>query len=114
MAIIIAHAQRLSDFFNKLARRLYDARLVKAERELKRHRPFCTVDRAMKDMVNLRLVAICSNIALHHVWVSVRPAARIDSARHPLATERLAFVGGVEAAQCDNGGSPLCFGANHR
>jgi hypothetical protein len=40
MAIIIAHAQRLSDFFNKLARRLYDSRLVKAERELKRHQPF--------------------------------------------------------------------------
>jgi hypothetical protein len=40
MAIIIAQAQRLSGFFNKLVRRLYDARLVKAERELKRHRPF--------------------------------------------------------------------------
>jgi hypothetical protein len=40
MAIIIAHAQRLSGFFKKLAHRLYDARLVKAERELKRHRPF--------------------------------------------------------------------------
>ena len=40
MATIIARAQRLSGFFNKLAHRLYDARLVKAEREVKRHRPF--------------------------------------------------------------------------
>ena len=40
MAIIIAHAQRLSGFFNKLARRLYVARLANAERELKRHLPF--------------------------------------------------------------------------
>jgi len=40
MAIIIAHAQQLSGFFNKLAHRLYDARLMKAERELERHRPF--------------------------------------------------------------------------
>ena len=40
MAIIIAHAQQLSGFFYKLAHRLYDARLMKAERELERHRPF--------------------------------------------------------------------------
>ena len=40
MATIISHAQRLAGFFNKLAHRLYDARLVKAERELERHRPF--------------------------------------------------------------------------
>jgi hypothetical protein len=44
MPTIIAQAQRLSGFFNKLAHRLYDARLVKAERELKRvrtSRPRC-------------------------------------------------------------------------
>jgi hypothetical protein len=40
MAIIIAHAQTLSGFFNKLAHRLYDARLAKAKRELEHHRPF--------------------------------------------------------------------------
>jgi hypothetical protein len=40
MATIIAHTQRLSGFFNKLAHRLYDYRLAKAERELERHRPF--------------------------------------------------------------------------
>jgi hypothetical protein len=40
MATLVAHAQRLSGFFNKLARRLYDARLAKAQRELNRHRPF--------------------------------------------------------------------------
>jgi hypothetical protein len=40
MATIVRHTQRLSGFFNKLAHRLYDARLMKAERELERHRPF--------------------------------------------------------------------------
>jgi hypothetical protein len=40
MATIIGHAQRLSGFFNKMARRLYDYRLAKAERELEQHRPF--------------------------------------------------------------------------
>jgi hypothetical protein len=40
MATIVTHAQRLSGFFNKMARRLYDYRLAKAERELEHHRPF--------------------------------------------------------------------------
>jgi hypothetical protein len=40
MATIIAQAQRLSGFFSELAQRLYEARLVKAEREVKRHRTF--------------------------------------------------------------------------
>ncbi len=40
MATVIAQAQRLSGIFRKLAQRLYDARLVKAEREVKRHRTF--------------------------------------------------------------------------
>jgi hypothetical protein len=40
MATIIAHTQRLSGFFNKLAHRLYDYRLAKAEREWGRHRLF--------------------------------------------------------------------------
>jgi hypothetical protein len=40
MATVIAHARRLSSFFNNLAHRLYDARLMRAEREVKRHRPF--------------------------------------------------------------------------
>jgi hypothetical protein len=40
MAIIIARAQRVLGFFNKLAHRLYDYRLANAERELKRHLPF--------------------------------------------------------------------------
>jgi hypothetical protein len=40
MATVIAQAQRLSIFFSKLAHRLYHARLVKAEREVKRHRTF--------------------------------------------------------------------------
>jgi hypothetical protein len=40
MANIIANAQQLSGFFNKLAHRLYEARLANAERELKRHLPF--------------------------------------------------------------------------
>jgi hypothetical protein len=38
MATVIA--QRLWGFVGKLAHRLYDARLVKAEREVRRHRPF--------------------------------------------------------------------------
>ncbi len=40
MAFVIKHTQRLWGFVGKLGRRLYDARLVKAEREVKRHRPF--------------------------------------------------------------------------
>ena len=40
MATVIAQARRLSGFFSNFAHRLYDARLLKAERELKRHRPF--------------------------------------------------------------------------
>jgi len=33
-------AETLWGFFNDLAQQLYDTRLRKAERELKRHRPF--------------------------------------------------------------------------
>ncbi len=40
MAFVINHTQRLWSVVGKLAHRLYDARLVKAEREVKRHRPF--------------------------------------------------------------------------
>jgi hypothetical protein len=40
MATIIAKARRLSGFFSNFAHRLYDWRFLKAERELKRHRPF--------------------------------------------------------------------------
>jgi hypothetical protein len=44
MAILIAQARRVSGSFSKFAHRLYDAlygaRLARAERELKRHRPF--------------------------------------------------------------------------
>jgi len=40
MATLIAQARRVSGFFSKFAHRLYDARLAKAERELKLHRPF--------------------------------------------------------------------------
>jgi len=40
MAIIIARAQRLWGFFNKLAHQLYDTRLREAEQEVMRHRPF--------------------------------------------------------------------------
>jgi hypothetical protein len=40
MATIIARAQRLASFFNNLVHRFYDARLMRAEREVKRHRPF--------------------------------------------------------------------------
>jgi hypothetical protein len=40
MATIIAQGRRLSRFFGEFAHRLYDTRLLKAERELKRHRPF--------------------------------------------------------------------------
>ncbi len=54
----------------------------------------------MKDMLHLRIVAICSNIA----FICVESAARIDPARHPLAPERLAIDGGVEATQCEDGG----------
>jgi hypothetical protein len=43
MAIIIAHAHRLSTFFGKLAQQVYGARLVKAERELQRHRMFLEI-----------------------------------------------------------------------
>src|SRR6516164_6673321 len=52
--------------------------------------------------------------SLHHVWVCVRPAARIDPAPYTLATERLAIDGTVEATRCNDGGSAYCFGANHR
>jgi hypothetical protein len=40
MATLIAQARRVSGFFRKLAHQLYDAGLARAERELKRHRPF--------------------------------------------------------------------------
>ncbi len=40
MATDITPAQRLSGFFRKLAHRLYDARLTKADHEVRRHRPF--------------------------------------------------------------------------
>jgi hypothetical protein len=40
MATVIAQARKLSAFFRKLANDVYDARLAKAERETKRHRPF--------------------------------------------------------------------------
>ena len=43
--------------------------------------------------------------SLHHVCASIGLAAHIDPARHPLATERLAIDGGVEATQRDNGRS---------
>jgi hypothetical protein len=59
----------------------------------------------MKDMVNLRIVAICSKHSLHRVWDCVESAARIDPARRPFATERLATDGGIEATQRDGGGS---------
>jgi hypothetical protein len=44
MATLITQARRVSGFFGKFAHRLYDAlydaRLARAERELKRHRSF--------------------------------------------------------------------------
>jgi hypothetical protein len=40
MATIIARARRLSGFFGNFARRLYEMRLLEAEREVKRHRLF--------------------------------------------------------------------------
>ncbi|MFZ1152863.1 MAG: hypothetical protein WAR76_24535 [Xanthobacteraceae bacterium] len=40
MATIIAQTRRLPGFFRNLAHRLYDTRLLKAERELNRHLPF--------------------------------------------------------------------------
>jgi len=40
MASVIAQTQKLSGFFGKLARCLYDYRLANAEREVNRHRPF--------------------------------------------------------------------------
>jgi hypothetical protein len=40
MATVIAQARRVSGFFSKLASQLYFARLAKAQREVKRHRPF--------------------------------------------------------------------------
>jgi hypothetical protein len=40
MATLIAQARRVSGFFSNFARRLYEMRLLEAEREVKRHRPF--------------------------------------------------------------------------
>jgi hypothetical protein len=40
MATVIAQAQKLSTFLRKLAQRVYDVRLAKAECETKRHRLF--------------------------------------------------------------------------
>jgi len=40
MATVIAQARKVSSFFSKLASQLYFARLAKAQREVKRHRPF--------------------------------------------------------------------------
>ncbi len=40
MAIVINHVQRLWGSVGTLAHQLYNARLMKAEREVKRHRSF--------------------------------------------------------------------------
>jgi hypothetical protein len=48
MATLIAQARRVSGSFSKFAHRLYDAlydaRLAKAQREIKRHRAFLAGD----------------------------------------------------------------------
>jgi hypothetical protein len=46
----------------------------------------------MKDMVSLRIVAICS---VHHACGLFEPAAHIDTACHSLATEWLAVGAGA-------------------
>jgi hypothetical protein len=56
----------------------------------------------MKDMVKLRVVAIYS---FHRVCNYVAPAAYFDPARRPLASERLAIDGRVEATKHDGSGS---------
>jgi hypothetical protein len=48
MAVIIAHARRISALFNKLAHRLDEHRLARAKRELERHRAFLELDRFSK------------------------------------------------------------------
>ena len=57
--------------------------------------------------------------SLHHVCAFIGLAARIGPACHPLATERLAIDGGVEATQRDGGGSafrpaPTCSQLHRR
>jgi hypothetical protein len=58
----------------------------------------------MKDMVNLRIVAICSNIAFitYGIALNLVPVL-ILVVLLPLNGWRL--IGGVEATQCDDGGS---------
>jgi hypothetical protein len=46
----------------------------------------------MKDMVSLRIVAICS---VHHACGLFEPAVHIDTACHSLATEWLAVGAGA-------------------
>ena len=43
--------------------------------------------------------------SLHHVCAFIGLAARIGPACHPLATERLAIDGSIEAIRWDDGGS---------
>ena len=73
----------------------------------------------MKDMVNLSHRRHLQQHSLHHVCASIGLAAHIDPARHPLAAERLAIDGGVEAMQRDEGGSafrpaPTCSRLHRR
>jgi len=40
MAILVAQTKKVLGFFGKVAQRLYDTRLTRAEREVQRHRMF--------------------------------------------------------------------------
>ena len=42
-AAVLSQEQKLSDFFRRVATRLYEDRLAKAEREVNRHRPFMRI-----------------------------------------------------------------------
>jgi hypothetical protein len=59
----------------------------------------------MKDMANLRIVAICGNVALHRICTCLEPAAHIDTACPSLAAEWLAI--GTGAAESKNSSTLL-------